>query len=110
MQGGKVFGGYQVGAGVVGDVGPVQIRGEAARFLAATSDPLPSPLKGDLVEDATLLVVGLGHRFENSLSLDFEYFYNGAGDPGRLDAALVRTQYGSSLQMSRNLAGNFPSV
>ena len=57
------------------------------------------------MEDSFLGVFGLGHRFENSLSLDFEYFYNGAGDPGHLDAALVRSQFGSSLQLSRHLIG-----
>lgn len=102
---GKVFGGWQVGAGAVGDWGPIQIRSEVAQFVAMSSDPLPAPLKGDLVNSSFLGVFGLGHRFENSLSLDFEYFYNGAGDPDNLDAALVRTQFGSSLQMSRHLTG-----
>lgn len=105
LQGGKVFGGWQVGAGIVGDIGPVQVRGEFAQFMALSSDPLPPPLQGDLVEDSFQAVIGLGHRFENSLSLDFEYFYNGAGDPDDLNAALVRMSYGSSLQMSRHLAG-----
>lgn len=105
IEGGKVYGGYQAGVAAVGDVGPVQLRGEIAQFLALPSDPLPAPLKGDLVTDAFLAVFGAGHRFENSLSLDFEYFYNGAGDPNNLNAALVRTQYGASLQMSRHLTG-----
>ena len=105
LEGGKVYGGWQAGAAAVGDVGPVQLRGEVARFLAMKSDPLPAPLKGDLVVDNFVAVAGLGHRFENGISLDVEYFYNGAGDPHNLDAALVRTQYGSSLQLSRNLAG-----
>jgi hypothetical protein len=105
LQGGKVFGGWQVGAGVVGDVGPVQVRSELVQFVALSSDPLPSPLQGNLMEDSFQGVVGLGHRFENSLSLDFEYFYNGAGDPDNLNAALVRMGFGSSLQMSRHLAG-----
>jgi hypothetical protein len=105
LQAGKIFGGWQVGAGAVGDVGPMQVRWEAAQFWAMPSDPLPLPLKGDLVEDSFLGVFGLGHRFKNSLSLDFEYFYNGAGDPGNLAAALARSQFGSSLQLSRHLIG-----
>lgn len=105
LQGGKVFGGWQVGAGIVGDIGPVQVRSELVQFMALSSDPLPPPLQGDLIEDNFQGVIGLGHRFENSLSLDFEYFYNGAGDPHDLNAALVRMSYGSSLQMSRHLAG-----
>jgi hypothetical protein len=105
FQAGKIFGGWQVGAGAVGDVGPVQVRGEAVEFVAMSSDPLPPPLQGELVEDSFLAVFGLARRFENGLTLDFEYFYNGAGDPNHLNVALVRTQFGSSLQMSRHLAG-----
>jgi hypothetical protein len=105
LQGGKIFGGWQVGGGAVGDVGPIQIRAELAQFLAMPSESLPPPLTGDLVNSNFQSVIGLGHRFENSLSLDFEYFYNGAGDPNNLNAALVRSQFGSSLQLSRNLVG-----
>ncbi len=105
FQGGKIYGGWHLGAGVVGDLGPVQIRAEAAQFLAVQSEPLPLPLKGDLYNDNFQGVFGLGHRFENRLSLDFEYFYNGAGDPNHLNAGLVRTEFGSSLQMSRHLMG-----
>ncbi len=105
LQAGKIFGGYQVGGGAVGDVGPIQIRTELAQFMAMTSDPLPAPLTGDLVKSNFQGVVGFGHRFENSLSLDLEYFYNGVGDPNNLNAALVRSQFGSSLQLSRNLVG-----
>ena len=105
LQGGKVFGGWQVGAGIVGDIGPVQVRSELVQFMAMSSDPLPPPLQGELVKDNLQGVIGLGHRFENSLSLDFEYFYNGAGDPDNLNASMVRTGFGSSLQMSRHLAG-----
>lgn len=105
LQGGKVYGGYHVGAGLVGDVGPIQVRCETAQFLPMRSTPLPAPLEGNLFWSNFLGVLGLGHRFENGLTLDFEYFYNGAGDPNDLNAALVRTQFGSSLQMSRHLAG-----
>lgn len=105
LQGGKVYGGYHMGAGVVGDVGPIQVRCEGAQFLPMRATPLPPPLEGDLFWSHFLGVLGLGHRFENGLTLDFEYFYNGAGDPNDLNAALVRTQFGSSLQMSRHLAG-----
>lgn len=105
LQGGKVYGGLHVGAGAVGDAGPIQVRGEIAQFLAMRSDSLPFPLQGDLFQDHFLAVLGLGRRFENSLSLDFEYFYNGAGDPDDLNAAFVRTRIGSSLQMSRHMVG-----
>lgn len=105
LQQGKIYGGWHVSAGAVGDIGPVQVRGEAFQFLAMKSDPLPAPLIGPAVKDGFLGVFGLGHRFENSLSLDFEYFYNGVGDPDNLNAALARVRLGSALQMSRNLVG-----
>jgi len=105
LQGGKIYGGCHLGAGGVGDVGPIQIRGEVAQFLAMESGPLPFPLEGPLFQDHFLAVLGLGHRFENGLNLDFEYFDNGAGDPSDLNASLVHTQFGSSLQMNRHLMG-----
>jgi hypothetical protein len=105
VQGGKVFGGWQVGAATVGDLGPLQVRGELAWFWALESDPLPPPLSGDLMEDNLVVVVGAGHRFDNSLTLDLEYLYNGAGDPDHLTAALIRTQFGASLQMGTHLLG-----
>ncbi len=105
LQGGKIYGGYHLGAGAVGDVGPIQVRAEVAQYLSMRKTPLPRPMEGDLFWNNLVGVLGLGHRFENGLTLDFEYFYHGAGDPNDLNAALVRTQFGSSLQMSRNLAG-----
>ena len=105
VQGGKIYGGYQLGGGLVGEIGPVETRAEAAYFWAQDSEPLPSPLEGDLVEDSFTGVVGFGHRFENSLTLEIEYFYNGAGDSNDLDASFVRFASGNILQMSRHLTG-----
>ena len=105
IQGGKIYGGYQLGGGLVGEIGPVETRAEAAYFWARDSESLPSPLEGDLVEDSFTGVVGFGHRFENSLTVEIEYFYNGAGDSNDLDASFVRFASGNTLQMSRNLTG-----
>ena len=105
VQGGKIYGGYQLGGGLVGEIGPVETRAEAAYFWAQASEPLPSPLEGDLVEDSFTGVVGFGHRFDNTLTVEIEYFYNGAGDSNNLDASFVRFGSGNILQMSRNLTG-----
>jgi len=105
IQGGKTYGGYQVGGGLVGEIGPVEARAEAAYFWAQDSEPLPFPLEGDLVEDSFTGVVGFGHRFENTLTLEIEHFYNGAGDSNDLDASFARFASGNILQMSRNLTG-----
>jgi hypothetical protein len=105
LQGGKIYGGYQLGTGLVGEIGPIETRAEAAYFWARDSEPLPAPLEGDLVEDAFTAVVGFGHRFDNTLTVEFEYFYNGAGASDDLDESFVRFRSGSTLQMSRHLSG-----
>ena len=66
LQGGKIYGGYQLGGGVVGEIGPVETRVEAAYFWAQDdSEPLLNPQQGDLVESNFTGVVGVGHRFDN---------------------------------------------
>jgi len=105
LQGGKIYGGYQLGSGLVGEIGPIEARVEASYFWARDSAPLPAPLEGDLVEDAFTAVLGLGHRFDNTLTVEIEYFYNGAGEFNDLDESFVRSRSGSSLQMSRHLSG-----
>jgi hypothetical protein len=105
LQGGKIYGGYQLGTGVVGEIGPIEARAEASYFWARDSEPLPVPLQGDLVEDAFTAVVGFGHRFDNTLTVELEYFYNGAGESSDLDESFVRFRSGSSLQMSQHLTG-----
>lgn len=57
------------------------------------------------VEDAFTAVVGVGHRFESSLTLEAEYFMNGAGDPDALEASLVRLASGGTLDLSAHLVG-----
>jgi len=105
IQGGKIYGGYQLGGGLVGEIGPIEARAEASYFWARDSETLPAPLKGDLVEDAFTAVVGFGHRFDNTLTVEIEYFYNGAGESDDLEESFVRFRSGSSLQMSQHLTG-----
>ena len=50
-------------------------------------------------------MVGVGHRFDNTLTVQLEYFYNGAGDPDDLNVSLGRFATGNILQMSRHLTG-----
>jgi len=102
---GKVYGGWQVGAGATGEIGWLEVRAEAAWLEARDGQPLPPPLEGDLVEDHLTAVLGLGHRFDNSLTLEAEYLYNGAGDPDHLEAAMIRTADGFSLHWGRHLVG-----
>ena len=110
LQGGKIYGGYQLGGGLVGEIGPIETRVETAYFWAQDdSEPLPDPQEGTLVESYFTAVLGVGHRFDNSLTLEFEYFYNGAGDSDDLNASFLRFITGNILQMSRNSTGFFIS-
>lgn len=104
-QGGKIYGGFQLGAGVVGDIGPIQVRAELAQFWAQDADPLPFPLTGDQVVSGFTAVVGAGRRFDNSLNLNLEYFYNGMAQSDQLAANYARSLIGSSLQAGRHLVG-----
>ena len=105
LQGGKIYGGYQLGSGLVGEIGPIEVRAEAAYFWAQDSESLPAPLEGDLVEDAFTATVGFGHRFDNTFTVEIEYFYNGAGESDDLEESFVRFRSGSSMQISRHLTG-----
>lgn len=105
FQGGKVYGGYQIGEGLVGEINALEIRAEAAYLWAEDSPPLPSPLQGDLIEDHLTSVAGLGHRFENNLVLEVEYLYNGGGEKNDLNSAWVRFQNGVILHLGRHLLG-----
>ena len=97
-QGGKVYGGYQGGAGLAGALGPVEVRAEGAYLFSIDEPDEPTP-----VPDHLLAVVGVGRLFDSSLNLQSEYLYNGAGDDGDLETALSRVAAGRALQMSEHL-------
>jgi hypothetical protein len=128
LQGGKVFAGEQLGAGLSGEALGIELRGEAVLHLADQSPPLLPALRPadvrrlargplviprnvasapPLVDDSVSAVVGVGHRFESSLVLETEYFQNGAGDAGDLEASLLRLSTGGVLAMSEHLVGGF---
>ncbi|HPI92668.1 MAG TPA: hypothetical protein PLT09_12910 [Deltaproteobacteria bacterium] len=113
LQSGKVYGGYQAGAGCSGEAGPLGLRGEAAYFSARGESTAVIPDAGypgglrpvDLVEDHFSLVLGADHRFDSSLYLNIEYFFNGAADDGDLAKGVLRTAIGETLSLSEHLAG-----
>jgi hypothetical protein len=105
LQAGKVYGGYQLGGGLVGELKTLEIRGEMAYFRAADSPPLPTPFHGDLMEDNFTGVIGIGRRFDNSLVVESEFLYNGGGENSNFDLALLRMQNGNILHLGRYLAG-----
>jgi hypothetical protein len=106
-QGGKVYGGWQAGTGVAGEVGPLAARGEAAWFRASGGGYEVPGRNGParLLDDSFTAVAGTGHRFGNSLDLEAEYLYNGAGVPHDTGLSALRVVTGNSPQFGRNLAG-----
>lgn len=109
LQVGKVYGGWQLGAGAVGETGPWQVRAEVAWFSASGNQPRSMLVTGDLLEDSLTAVVGIGRYYENTLDVEFEYFYNGTGDARDLDASFFRQQYGATRQLGRHILGAMAS-
>lgn len=109
VQGGLVYGGAQVGSGFSGELFSIGLRGEAAYFWA-TEDRQQLPVGGsgpaDLLADHASGVVGIDRRFENSLTLAMEYFFNGAGGGADdLVLSLARLAVGENQSLSRHNLG-----
>lgn len=103
LQGGKVYGGFQAGGGFSGEAGPLGLRGEATWLFAAGDGAalLPDPRRGglrevQLIDDHAEVVIGADHRFESSLYLSAEYFFNGAGEEDDPALALARIAVGET--------------
>jgi hypothetical protein len=117
IQGGKVYGGHQIGGGFSGELGPVEVRGEIAYFAAKKSetllrfeqyDYLPLGKEPELFDHLSS-VVGLGHHFDNTLTIEAEYLFNGLGtdstDAIDLFASTLRVGLGDSFHLGRHLLG-----
>jgi hypothetical protein len=109
FQGGKVYGGYQIGGGFTGEVGPLQLRGELAWLRAVDAPELPAPWEGKEVFTHWSGVLGVGHRFENSLNLQSEYLHNGLADPDDLETAFYRQGQGLAPHARRHIFGMMAS-
>jgi len=107
LQGGAVHGGYHAGAGAVGELGPLELRAEAAYFHPGSDESLEAARLPDYPAAFTG-VIGLGRRFENTLYLSAEYLYNGAGRAGDA-AAWALLEDGHAQHVSEHLAGLFAS-
>jgi hypothetical protein len=113
LQGGKVYGGWQVGGGFSGEVGPVGLRGEATYLFASDGGeallPDPSSETGlravELIDDHGMVVLGADHRFQNSLYLNAEYFYNGAGAAPDYALAIARVAVGETTNLGEHYIG-----
>jgi hypothetical protein len=112
LQLGKVYGGYQAGAGFSGEAGRVGLRGEATWFDAAGESTALLPGAGEkslvstaLVEDHASFVVGADHRFDGSLYLNAEYFFNGAGEEDNYLLSAARVATGGTTNLGKHYGG-----
>jgi hypothetical protein len=95
-QGGKVYGGWQLGGGLAGSAGPVDLRAEAAAFLPERGDPLPRGLAA---------TAAAGHRFQDGTTVEAQLLYQGAARAGTLADRVALLAAGRLLQASPLVAG-----
>lgn len=113
LEGGKIYGGSQIGAGFSGELFEIGLCGEASYVFAGDKRTLslPDPESADfsrdieLIEDHAAFVIGADYRFENSVYINVEYLYNSAGDSDDLEAGIVRQAIGEGLSLGKYLAG-----
>jgi len=105
FQAGKVYGGYHVSCGAIGEIGFLESRIEAAYFKSEKDTPVFFQSPGNLSEDYLAGVIGIGRTFPNTFVFELEYFFNGAGDPDNLELSMLRSVHGMSLNMSDQLLG-----
>ncbi|WP_394834241.1 hypothetical protein LVJ94_47860 [Pendulispora rubella] len=113
LQGGSIVGGWHVGGGVAGEILGIGVRAEAAYFVSRDTSTLALPAAGGapptairIFTDHPDFVLGFERRFESSLYLSFEYFYNGAV-PGNGDylTPTIQSTLGGVTNLSRHLVG-----
>ncbi len=105
IQGGKVYGGWHFGGGLVGEIKTIHVRFEAARFWDDGGPLLSRPGRIPLLEDHLSAVIGLGRNWPNSLDIEVECLYNGGGESNNITIGLERVERGVILQAGRLVAG-----
>jgi len=105
LQGGKVYGGWHVGGGLVGEMKSFQVRFEAARFWADDGPLLSSPNRAPLLEDNLTAVMGVGRHWPNSLDIQVGCLFNGGGESNNITLGVERVGRGVILHAGRILAG-----
>ncbi len=86
---GKIYGGYHIGGGAVGEIGVMETRIEAVYFSPSEDIIIPDT-KDFLLEDHFTAVLGTGHIFENNFTFETEYLYNGSGDVDNFEVSFLR--------------------
>ena len=107
-QGGKILGGYHLGGAAAGELGRLELRGEAAWFATLDETGAGAPA-GSAVDSHLGAVAGAGRGFAvRDLQLQVEYFYNG-GARGRLEERFALAARGRLGHASRHLLGGLAS-
>jgi hypothetical protein len=110
-QAGKIYGGYQLGAGFAGSLGDYGIRGEAAYVVPQDTPPLTLADSSGTQRSVTLVkrhasvVAGVDWRMESGLYLSSEYLYNGSGESRDYAAAALRVAAGEMQSLGKHLLG-----
>ena len=104
LQGGKIYGGWQAGGGFSGEIGTFGLRGEATWFTPMENRGiLVAGREIDLLTEHAAAVIGGDRRFDNSLHVNVEYLYNGAG--GDIMAGIIRQAVGETLSLGKHELG-----
>jgi len=106
LQGGKLHGGWQVGAGATGEAGPVELRLEGAY---QRPDARGEAVRAEDLPEAVSAVLGVGRRFDSSLFLSAEYLYNGGAADLSRTRAFELLAAGALLHTSKHVAGGVAS-
>jgi len=108
LQGGKVYGGFAIGAGMAAEVLGFGVRSEATLFAADRSLALLPDGRGGtrqayLIDHGFSFVFGVDRRFASELTLALELFHNGAAETDDLVLSGARVALGQAQSLSRNL-------
>ena len=105
---GKIHGGYQLGGAAAGELGGLELRGEAAWF-GAQDETGAGGSSGSEVDSHLSAVAGAGRGFAaGGLQLQAEYFYNGAAR-GDLKDRFALVAEGRLRHAGRHLLGALAS-
>ncbi len=105
IQGGKVYGAYQIAAGFAGETRGFDVRGEVSVEIAEPGSIEATPGGPDLIEDRVEATIAAGYYFSQGVTVQAQYFYNGAGDPDDPIVGFVRVAAQESFAVSHHLIG-----
>ena len=110
LQGGKVYGGWMIGAGASGEALGLGLHAEAAALRADPSEKTTLLPDGNgsfrsalLVQSSLSASLGADRRFDNGLVVGLELFHNGGAAPADPLLAAAQEATGQVTNLSRDL-------